>query len=136
MRNLDTNPRHHFEMITGAKCYKGQLLSLSGTTAIPTAAATASAILLGLAVETAESGAIVTIDPIDPSALLEIPVYQSATKKTFEAADKGKIYDINVSSNVQTINLDDTTNAFLVCVGYKADNSVGYFKPLRSVCYI
>lgn len=106
----------------------GQLVK-SSSGATPVAAAHSGQTILGVALETqATQNALVLIRPVN-GAILEIPFLSTATKQSLAVTDLGTQYDMDVNGTTgdMTVNLDDTTGGFLICVGYDNDKKVGYF---------
>mgnify|MGYP001220283429 CR=1 FL=1 len=96
---------------------KGQLVkSNSGAAAV--AAAHTGQTILGLAMEDADSGEAVKIYPLG-GTVLEIDYNADSATQTATDSMLGTLYDVVVaSSGEMSIDLADTTGAFLFLVGY------------------
>lgn len=113
--------------------YADQLVK-DDTGAAPVAAAHTGATLLGVAMETQlTTDGIVRIYPLQ-GTVLEIDYRPGTTKTTFEVTDLGLQYDMYVSSNVMTVDPDDTTGGYLILIGYDNDAKKGYFAVEAADC--
>lgn len=96
---------------------KGDLVTWSAGTVIKAVAAISTAIITGIAQETALAGATVAVRFIEHGTEVEVD-YTGTSKTSLVAADIGTAFDL---SDAQTIDLDDTTDGFMVVVGYDND---------------
>lgn len=98
----------------------------TGKLDVAAAAATAGTVV-GVAMEdkTTLSGAVTATDVVyvddNPGSIYTMPYDGTGTKKTVTNADLGTRFDL--VTNAYTVDLDDTTDGFLKCVGY--DNDAG-----------
>jgi hypothetical protein len=123
--------------ISGAACTKGELLKDNGSgKAIPITTGHTGETILGIANETV-SGADVLISytPIRGN-LIEIDFYASATKKTIALADTAALFDVNVTSHVMTLDLDDTTGGIMRVVRWDNDNKIAWCSIPDTLIYL
>jgi hypothetical protein len=92
---------------------KDQFSTWSANTAIAATEGVASAILIGIAVETYIEGQIGSFYDVRGETL-EIDVYTAGSTDDLVAADIGILYDISVDSGDCKLDLNDTTGAFLI----------------------
>lgn len=105
-------------MLSGAAVTKGELLKISSGKAIPVATGHTGETILGVADVTATAGdVLITYTPIR-GKLLEIDYYSGANKKTLAEADCVDLFDVNVTSHVMSLDLDDTTGGIFRVVSY------------------
>jgi hypothetical protein len=116
----------------------GQLMSYSSNTCIPSVAACASAILLGVALEagTVALSSVITLHPIFADTILEIPIYQTGAIITALRTMIGTAYDYVISSTNCYVDLNDTTGASMMLVGMSDDGKVGYFRVISTCRFL
>lgn len=98
----------------------GSVVVLATGKASVAAAAAAAGTVLGVAYQDYTTGGSVTaadvikVD-INPNSIYEFP-YSGSTKTSLTDSDKGTQFDLG--ANAFTVNLDDTTGGYFMCVGY------------------
>jgi hypothetical protein len=113
------NPGPLLKMTAGGAITKGALCVSSSGAAVEAAADVTTQIIVGVAAEDCDSGAVVTLYPLN-GTLLEIDVDTTGTATTFADTDIGYDFDISVSSHDFFIDPDDTTGP-LILQGYDND---------------
>jgi hypothetical protein len=99
---------------------KGYLLALSSGKAVIAASGAADGTILGVAAQDITTGAsptaadVIKVD-VNPNSIYEFR-YAGTTKTSLNDADLGATFDLG--ANAYTVNLDDTTGAYLHVVGY------------------
>lgn len=121
IRVNNVNPKAMIKMTAGGAITKGALCVSSSGAAVEAAAAVGTQIIVGVAAESADSAAIVTLYPIQ-GELIEIDVDTTGTKTTFADTDIGYDFDISVSSHDFFIDPDDATGP-LRLVSYDNDRA-------------
>lgn len=119
---VTASPKPFIKCIVGSGgVTKHQFASWSSNTAIACAEGVATAILIGIAVETYAEGAIGSFYDVR-GELIEMDVYVGSTDDDLAAADIGILYDMYVSSGDCQLDLNDTTGGFLIPQEY--DNTL------------
>lgn len=108
----------------GAALYDGQIVE-EDTGAKPIATGHSGATILGVVFGDTDSGDTAKIYPIG-GEVLEVPYLSSATKTSCDDDDLGTAFDVDVTSDEMTVDLDDTTGGILHLVGYDNDRQVAY----------
>lgn len=118
--NIVSNEKIVQQFIAGSGgVAKGDLVVYSSGTVVKGAGGASANTVVGIALETKASGALVLVDRIGPESVIQAPFAVSGTKKTFADTDIGLVYDI---ASETTVNPDDTTGGICVIAGY--DNLV------------
>jgi len=108
--------------LSGAAVTKGELVKIDSGKAIPLATAHTGETVLGLAEDTATGAdSLIRVSSIR-GVLMEIDYLASASKQSLADADCVDLFDINVTSHVMTLDLDDTTGGICRVVRYDNTN--------------
>lgn len=105
---------------------KGSIVVKATGKASVGAAAAAAGTVWGIAAEDVTTGGAVTaadvvLIDVNPNSIYEMPHNTTGTKTTLTNEDIGTLFDLG--ANAYTANLDDTTDAFLECVGFSSERS-------------
>jgi hypothetical protein len=130
----NVNPKALIRIVTGADVTKGALLVLANETAVEAAAGVATQIIVGVAAESAASGAVAIVYPVI-GEILEIDYDTDGTKTTFADADIGGSFDISVASHNYFIDPDDTTGP-LRLIAYDNDKGVAQVMVKALYCAV
>lgn len=132
-------PVHQLKFVAGTGgVKKGQLVTWSSNTVIAATEGIASAIIVGVALEDADAAAYVMVDPITGGEVLEMDVYTGGATDTIADSNLGTLYDIYVdgSTGEMTLDLNDTTGAFVLPVGRTSDGTKAFCKLLAAHAYL
>lgn len=123
--------------ISGAAITKGELIKDNGSgKAIPVATGHTGETILGIADETCTAGDVeIQYTPIRGN-LIEIEYYASATKKSIALADTVALFDINVTSHNQTLDLDDTAGGIMRVIQWDNDRAVAWCAIPDTLLYL
>ena len=130
----NVNPKALIRIVTGGDVTKGALLVLDNETAVEAAAGVATQIIVGVAAESAASGAVAIVYPVI-GEVLEIDIDTDGTKTTFTDADLGESYDISVASHDYSLDPDDTTGP-LRLIAYDNDKAVAQVMVKALYCAV
>lgn len=116
---------------------KGQLATVSSSTAVAASEGVSTAIVIGVALDDYDAGDVGYFECLDGS-ILEMDIYQGGATDTFSASDIGKAFDIYVdgTSGEMFIDPNDTTGAMVVVMSYNNTFLKGYAKILKSLVYL
>lgn len=104
----------------------GELVVLSSNKVAKAAAAAGAGTVLGIAYSNAVTGVSVGADDtilvdVNPNSIYEF-MYEGTVKTSLTNEDHSKAFDLG--SNAWTINLDDTTDGYLIVVGHDNDQKI------------
>jgi len=122
MNILSANPRVKKLIAGTGGTAAGDLVVWSSDTVVKVAAAAAAGTIVGIALETVLADAMVAVSIIKPEDIIEA-IYTGSTKTSLADTDIGTAFDV---TGPTTVDLDDTTGGFCVCVGY--NNTVNIIK--------
>ncbi len=100
----------------------GDLVVWSSGKVVKAAAAAGAGTIVGIAQATVDADALVGVAIIKSGDIIEA-VYTGSSKTSLADTDFGTIFD---TTGPTTVDLDDTTDGYCVCVGY--DNTVNLIK--------
>jgi hypothetical protein len=123
--------------ISGAAITKGEIIKDNGSgKAIPITTGHTGETILGIANETVTAGdLLVSYTPIRGN-LIECTFLASATKQSIALADTVALFDVNVTSHVMSIDLDDTTGGILRVVRWDNDNKIAWCSIPDTLIYL
>lgn len=122
MNILSANPRvKSFIAGTGGTA-NGDLVVWSSGKVVKAAAAATAGTVVGIALEAVDADAMVLVSIIKPEDIIEA-VYTGTSKTSLADTDIGTVFDV---TGPITVDLDDTTDGYCVCVGY--NNTVKIIK--------
>lgn len=114
---------------------KGQLAMVSSSTAIDATEGQSTAVIIGIANDDYDAGVVGQFTDID-GAIIEMPIYQGGSTDTFADSDIGKAFDINVTSEVFSLDPNDTSGAMFVLQSYNNDNATCTAKIVKALLYL
>lgn len=141
IRPVNSAKSQFTKFLAGAAIKKGQTIMVDSAEAKPTAEGVATAILLGVAVEDCADAATVKIYPIDQ--VFEFDIYQGGAIDVATDAMMGQLYDLYVDGAAgdgsgegeNYIDLNDTTGASIMLIGYDNVRRVALGKFIEAVRY-
>lgn len=143
IRPVNSQTKPFLRWKTSAACKAGQIAVASSNLALPAAKGLATAAtVIGVFVEDAASGALAYIYPARQE--FEIDIYQGGATDTAALANQGVIYDIYVNGAAgdgggegdMSLDLNDTSGAFLILSKYDNDRRVATFNFLETSLYM
>jgi len=132
----EINPTNHLFMYAGTGgATKGALMVIDSDTAIEASEGISTQIVLGVAAETVDAGAMCEIIPVD-GVDIEADIYTGSTIDEFENVNCGDLYDIYVSSHVFYIDPNDTTGGFCLVSRYDNANAKAWIRIPKPYLYV